>query len=904
MWLWLWIAVALGGPANAPADLENQWRSLQLLRADPSRYRVVPKPFTVTDGPLSLTIDSGLLVPIFSGHTPNDTRALTRIRLEAWDEQGVVPERGGRGSLEFVGFVWVAGEGSVTVDWNERADHQILANHLVRNLGVDRSTLADVAHGAPWTVGASEAVVLSIDTHIEELFLGPEDVSSDPLEVVVYGEKPRPGALARAKALIKRRKEVLGNHGFDIGEWVAADRVLVARERRTTGAHALIDVHVDQKLGNVHLARDDQPFDGADWLTLHRDETGVTDPRRHTSVSVLDDLPRGPVNWAVTGVPFPPSDASDPRSPPQAPIRMDAEDAYIIVGVHDGGASALVQVMARLKLRAVGGVIDSFDLHIPRAGTIADFEVISVERDDGVSLISDSPLIDHDAALTWRSDDDDAETGPDGGNDAGRPDDPDGVPDPSRDDDPPDELPIDPYHERPESRLTIVPPEPLQPGESIILDVRWDDRWMVSGVTSLDLSTGASIIVDKGASSGRQGVLPRLAGAPNGNPSKFRVRMVTMKRPYLVSAASGTQLSTGEDTEFRIVESGQVGHRVPFVNVAVGGFHTLDQGAEGFPNVRTRMLLSRDGAMMAEEIRRQVRFYEGYMPPYPWEEHEVFESQGLFDSWVWVASHELTSAMRSKATSLEAAARLARADGRHTGQRVVAHEMAHQWWGHLVLPAHTEDFWFCETFAESMAQVYMGAARGSYADAMRDKREEWERFEDLHLPRASLTDAYRSQHQPDIVYRYGPYVFQEMLRKRIGHQAYHAALDLLLRDFAHQSVTTEQIQHYLELASDQDLDAFFDFWVFGGFVPERVEVVWDHADGAVHGVVLSDVPFGRFDVEVALDGDSVQVDVVDGVGRFSVPRESAPASVVLDPGFEILTRKRLSRRGDPSEAVD
>ena len=194
--VWFALGLALAAPKTDANALVDQWRSLQHLRADPTRYRLVDEPFTVSDGPLELTIDRGVLVPIFSGHTPNDRRARTLARLETWANDGVLPEGTEPGTVQFVGFVWVAGTGRATVDWTERADHEVFANHMVRNLRRPKDAFAGVADGDSWTTAASEAVVLSVDTQIRDLFLGDDAEVGDPLDIVVYHDKTRPGDLA------------------------------------------------------------------------------------------------------------------------------------------------------------------------------------------------------------------------------------------------------------------------------------------------------------------------------------------------------------------------------------------------------------------------------------------------------------------------------------------------------------------------------------------------------------------------------------------------------------------------------------------------------------------------------------------------------------------------------------
>jgi hypothetical protein len=853
--------------------LEAEWKSLQLLRADPDRYRIVEEPFTLSEGPLSLTITEGVLVPVFSGHTPRDRRALRELDIDETDH----------GTMDFVGFAFSAATGTATVTWQERADQLIFANHMVRNLKHPKADFEAVADGEPWTDVVSEGLILSIDPAVEAAFMGPDDGEGDPFEVVVYGDKPRLGARARAVQIVENRVALMKRAGIDPGRQIASDRVAAARGLApATGQHLVLDLHGATHLGSVMDPSSAQPK-ALRWMTLLRDDTGVLDPRRQSVVSAFDVSAGGRiVRFPITGMPFPPLDPDDPLSPPAAPVRMEAYDSYTNILVAPRAADVEVFFTARLKLRAVGGPLQWFELQIPRAGTKKQFEVQSAQRyPDGAELLATNPMISFDPVFgsqTPEEEDDEVS------DDAVVRVDKDKPPPPKR-------LQADPYLQRPESRITIALPEPLEAGEVVIIDVSWQDVWSLTNMRYVVPSPGVEIGISLGAGSGRRDFLPRLAGAPTGNPSRFRARVAVPTRSKLKVALSGVQQNTSEEGDWTFFESGYTDHAVTFANVAVARFAVHDESADGFPTIRTRMLDTGDGPAFAQEARRVIQFYQGYLPTYPWPEHEVFQGPGALDGWVWVASHEMTNIMKTRTSNSRSAMALARVE--HTAAYLFAHELAHQWWGHLIRPVHREDFWISETFAEEFSCIYLDAVFGICSDSMERKRTAWESSEDQrHIPRASLTAAYSSPSQPSIVYDYGPYVFHTMLRARMGHTPYHAALDLLLVDHAHEPLTTERLLAYINLASEKDRTDFFDFWVFGGFVPEDVQLRHRFHDGRLHLEVTSDVPFGTFDVAVAIDGFTHWIDVVDGHGNASIPLDIAPDTVALDPDALSLIKRR------------
>ena len=90
--------------------------------------------------------------------------------------------------------------------------------------------------------------------------------------------------------------------------------------------------------------------------------------------------------------------------------------------------------------------------------------------------------------------------------------------------------------------------------------------------------------------------------------------------------------------------------------------------------------------------------------------------------------------------------------------------------------------------------LYVTTLHGNYDKIFGLKRRDFETMTVMPATRVPLVTAYDSPIQQRILFDYGPYLFQEMLRPRIGNERYHGALDLLATDFAGKAVTTEQVE--------------------------------------------------------------------------------------------------------------
>ena len=226
------------------------------------------------------------------------------------------------------------------------------------------------------------------------------------------------------------------------------------------------------------------------------------------------------------------------------------------------------------------------------------------------------------------------------------------------------------------------------------------------------------------------------------------------------------------------------------------------------------------------------------------------------------------------------------------------HEVAHQWWGNLVVPASYHDEWLIESLANYSALLLLERKKGVKAidDVLDDYR--------THL--LSKTDAGRtlessgpiiwgyrleSSLTPDgwrsVTYEKGTWIIH-MLRRRLGDEKFLA----LLRDVAshHHSISTEEFRElasqYAPQSPDPGLKVFFDNWVYGTGVP-AVKLSYSWSGAKLSGSLVQrdvDEDFSAYvPVEVQTGSKSQVYWLATGSDpvAFSIPAKSRPAKVDL-----------------------
>jgi len=148
---------------------------------------------------------------------------------------------------------------------------------------------------------------------------------------------------------------------------------------------------------------------------------------------------------------------------------------------------------------------------------------------------------------------------------------------------------------------------------------------------------------------------------------------------------------------------------------------------------------------------------------------------------------------------------------------LIAHELAHQWWGNMVTCHAWTEFWLNEGFATFMAAAYREHRFGRevYAKEVASMKARYEQVRERGNDRPLVFPAWDFPTADDrtLVYQKGGYVLHE-LREQVGDTAFWAGIRRYTTDHFGKSVTTADFQMAMEQASGKDLRAFFDRWVY------------------------------------------------------------------------------------------
>lgn len=222
---------------------------------------------------------------------------------------------------------------------------------------------------------------------------------------------------------------------------------------------------------------------------------------------------------------------------------------------------------------------------------------------------------------------------------------------------------------------------------------------------------------------------------------------------------------------------------------------------------------------------------------------------------------------------------------------VLAHELAHQWWGHAVGWKNYHEQWLSEGMAQYFAALYAERRHGSEAfSAMLRQFRRWAISESDQGP---IYLGYRlGQIRGDkrvlraVMYNKGASVLH-MLRRMLGDDVFFASLRRLYNERKFDKAGTDDLMRAFEAESGRSLGRFFERWVFESLIP-RVRYRWTAAAGEVvvqfeqRGDEVFDIP-----VTVTVNyGDGRSVDVMVPLTEKSVehriPAQGAVRNVQIN----------------------
>jgi aminopeptidase N len=232
-------------------------------------------------------------------------------------------------------------------------------------------------------------------------------------------------------------------------------------------------------------------------------------------------------------------------------------------------------------------------------------------------------------------------------------------------------------------------------------------------------------------------------------------------------------------------------------------------------------------------------------------------------------------------------------------QRLMAHEIAHQWFGNSATENSWNHVWLSEGFATYFAVLYQEMVFGD------EKRKE-----EVALDREVVIDYYQKNPSPVVdysitnpkkvlnrnTYQKGSWVLH-MLRHKLGDEVFWKGIRMYYKTYKDSNAMTSDFQKIMEEVSGEELQEFFDQWIYIKGYPE-LKWSWKYKNDKLHISVKQEQKHHsfKFPIEFGIEtGREMKIysfEVQDKSAKFEIELEEEPEKVEIDPETWLLFKEK------------
>ncbi|MDM3854237.1 MAG: M1 family metallopeptidase [Aphanizomenon gracile PMC649.10] len=304
--------------------------------------------------------------------------------------------------------------------------------------------------------------------------------------------------------------------------------------------------------------------------------------------------------------------------------------------------------------------------------------------------------------------------------------------------------------------------------------------------------------------------------------SEIRVRV---PQP-LVAISNGELIDTVEEAKYTTYHwSQQQIHPTYLMTLAVGDFAEIRDEWHGKPvTYYVEKGREADAKRSMGKTPQMIEFLsEKYGYPYAFPKY----AQVCVDDFIFGGMENTSTTLLTDRCLLDERAIL---DNRNT-ESLVVHELAHQWFGDLVVIKHWSHAWIKEGMASYSEVMWTQREYGDQEAAYYRLSEARSYFSEdsSRYRRPMVTHVYREAIElyDRHIYEKGSCVYH-MIRAELGDELFWQAVQTFVQDNAHQTVETIDLLRAIEKATGRNLAFLFDQYVYRGGHPDfKVAYAWD-----------------------------------------------------------------------------
>lgn len=237
-------------------------------------------------------------------------------------------------------------------------------------------------------------------------------------------------------------------------------------------------------------------------------------------------------------------------------------------------------------------------------------------------------------------------------------------------------------------------------------------------------------------------------------------------------------------------------------------------------------------------------------------------------------------------------------DGKFTNENLIAHEIAHQWFGNSVTEKDWQHVWLSEGFATYLENLYMESKYPDTLNVILEKERLMVLDYKSEFPNSVLVPKKVSD--PNMMLN--PYSYQKgawvlhMIKSEIGDDNFYKVLSSFYRKYKFSNANTNEFVSIISKVYGKDIKPLLEPWLYSSSLPVY-QVKWKFNNGKVKGIVeqLQDGPVFINDLYLLYNYPNIpvlkKISITSKSQKFEFDSSTAPLSLEVDPHNLILKGK-------------
>ena len=274
-----------------------------------------------------------------------------------------------------------------------------------------------------------------------------------------------------------------------------------------------------------------------------------------------------------------------------------------------------------------------------------------------------------------------------------------------------------------------------------------------------------------------------------------------------------------------------------------------------------------------------VKFFSNYIGPYPYNKLANVQSKTIFGGMENASAIFYFEKSAEENISIE---------------DLMAHEIAHQWFGDMATEKKFSHLWLSEGFATYMADLYLESKYGRDSMNRRLKEERNKVIEYIASSNKPVVDSISSLMtllNPNN-YEKGGWILH-MLRRQMGDSMFQNFIRKYYDCYKGKNADTQDLEKIAEEVTSKSLQQFFNQWLYTPGIPQ-LKIDWHYSknDKAVSiQVTQQQKTIYQFPLEVKLEAGNPVFKTLSISTRsetFSIPTSTTIQRIYVDPNTSLL----------------